>query len=349
MGALSIGFDTIIVGALALPWVLLVLHLFFSRNESSIRSLLDWVNKQNQPAVAGVLLFAMTYSLGSAVSRIAQDFFDDDDLHIRVSDYLLRVGVTESSIRSNVYCEISQLLKALPKTSESAGAGANTGQSKASVQGRDPLCVFAGKWMIQQTDSSVTPEVAREMQNLTGDGSVTSRWIDKMEDMTGDRFRLKEAAVLLRGTDQTERLRQFRDQIMVLRGAAFNGMLAFSFCLFWWCSKYHSPLRWSVLSIYVLLGSIACTNHFADHRDSPPFMEFTLLSLAAAGGRLLWQLRPRKNAHPHAQHGRGEIRLPYVFLALFLSVSAFLGWWATQVLYDQQVIYSYEALSMTTH
>jgi hypothetical protein len=99
MGAFSIAFDIIIVGALALPWVLLVIHVFFSANESSLKKLLDWVKDQNQPAVAGVLLFAMTYSLGSAVSRIAQDFFDDDDLHIQVSNYLLQVGVTETSIR----------------------------------------------------------------------------------------------------------------------------------------------------------------------------------------------------------------------------------------------------------
>jgi hypothetical protein len=31
-------------------------------------------------------------------------------------------------------------------------------------------------------------------------------------------------------------------------------------------------------------------------------------------------------------------------LAAFLSSTAFLGWWATQVLYDQQVFYSYQAL-----
>jgi len=33
MGALSIAFDTIIVGTLALTWVLLVVHLFFSNTE----------------------------------------------------------------------------------------------------------------------------------------------------------------------------------------------------------------------------------------------------------------------------------------------------------------------------
>ena len=41
MGAFSIAFDTIIVGSLALTWVLLI-HLFFSDNELRI-------GKQNQP------------------------------------------------------------------------------------------------------------------------------------------------------------------------------------------------------------------------------------------------------------------------------------------------------------
>jgi hypothetical protein len=49
MGAFSIAFDTIIVGSLALTWVLLVIHLFFSDNELRIGKILDWVGKQNQP------------------------------------------------------------------------------------------------------------------------------------------------------------------------------------------------------------------------------------------------------------------------------------------------------------
>jgi len=49
--------------------------------------------------VAGVLLFAMAYFLGSAVSRIAQDFFNDDDLGMRV---------TEDNIRGSVYCQPSE-------------------------------------------------------------------------------------------------------------------------------------------------------------------------------------------------------------------------------------------------
>ena len=39
MGAISIAFDTIIAGALALPWLLLVVHLFFPNGEQHVSDL----------------------------------------------------------------------------------------------------------------------------------------------------------------------------------------------------------------------------------------------------------------------------------------------------------------------
>jgi hypothetical protein len=76
-------------------------------------------------------------------------------------------------------------------------------------------------------------------------------------------------------------------------------------------------------------------------------MEFTLLVLAAAGWVVLWPRAPKVTGAPgeaHIQNGRGRIRVPYLLLAAFLTASSFLGWWSTQVLYDQQVFYSYQAL-----
>ena len=84
MGALTIAFDTTIVGALALPWVASwPSTCFFWRGRAASKCCCAGCRRQNQPAVAGVLLFAMTYTLGSAVSRMAQDFFNDNDLHVQ--------------------------------------------------------------------------------------------------------------------------------------------------------------------------------------------------------------------------------------------------------------------------
>jgi hypothetical protein len=321
MGTFSIAFDIIVVGALAIPWVLLVFHLFFSDRESSVVTLLAWLNKwvieKDQAALAGVLLFAMAYPLGSVVSRIAQDFFDDDDLHLQVLGRVYRVGVTESTIRAEVYCE-QQLL--IPQT-----------LIDSLKVGSEPFgvdeCSYTRTWQVLPIYESK---------------------IKDQNERAGDIFFVQEGAILLRGTDQTERLRQFRDQIMVLRGAAFNGLLAFSLCLFWWSAKFQSRLRWVALSPYLLTGLVALYHHLSERAASdPPYMEFTLLVLATAGGYVLWHPKPNpKDAQGKdvAHNGRGEIRAAYLILSVFLALTVFQGWWATQVLYDKQVIYSYRAM-----
>jgi hypothetical protein len=295
---------------------------FFSGNVSRVKSLLHWVVQQNQPAVAGVLLFAMTYALGSIVSRIAQDFFDDDDLHIHALNHLYRVGVTESSIRADVYCST------LTRDTDPKPSGPAAGKPNPP-EGKNPDCKYAGRWIVPIRD----PDTYNQ---------ITNEWINDQQDSARYIFAVHEATLLLKGTDPTERLRQFHDQIMVLRGAAFNGMVAFSLCLFWWLSQFQSGLRWTVLLLYLFPAIVASVNHFGDHVHDPTYMEFNLWVLAAAGSCLLWQRR-RKKGQPRAENGRGEIRFAYVTLSLFLTVSVFLGWWATQVLYDEQVIYSYRA------
>jgi hypothetical protein len=319
MGSFSIAFDTIVVGALALPWIFLVIHLFFPENESRISSLVDWVNKQNQPAVAGLLLFAMAYPLGSVVSRIAQDCFDDDDLYAQAMGRVFRVGVTmtQTSILTHVYCQekeqglISQTL--IDSLSNRPG----------QYETNDSPCLYKGHWLIPQTHQRLS----------------------RSEGLAGDIFHVQEGALLLQGTDKNERLRQYHDERMVLRGAAFDGLVAFSLCLFWWNAERKSKLRYALPFVYLLPGLVALHNHLLIERaaSNPPLLEFTLLVLSLAGWYLLWQSRSKgkggQGASP-AVNGRGHIRPAYLLLALFLTVTAFLGWQATEALYDQQVIYS---------
>jgi len=311
--ALSIAFDTIIVGALALPWVLLVIHLFFSDNEGRIGSLVKWVKEQQQPALAGVLLFALAYSLGSAVSRIAQDFLNDDDLYISVFGPLFRVGVTEASIRADVYCREQRLV---PQTLVDSLVEPDQFSTK------DLKCQYTGTWVVPQ------PYVFLN---------------DAQSDMAAQVFHIQEGALLLKGTDANERLRQFHDQIMVLRGAAFDGWVAFSLCLFWGSAKFKPWLRWAVPLLYLVPGSIALYHHLRERAVSePPYMEFTWLVLALAGWYVLWQRRRKKKrgvpATPGVEDGRGKFRFVYLALSAFLTLTAVLGWWSTERLYDQQVI-----------
>lgn len=329
--------DTIIVGALALPWVLLAYHLFFpegisapaiatsapsekpavslqsgepaDQNKSSlasaaettssldgrVRALFEWVKGQNQTAVAGVLLFAIAYFLGSGISRIAQDFFDDNDLHL---------WPTETTIRINVQSQVEEALRRASLTMPEKGE--TIPSSPCSVGKLSP------------------------------------------EDVT---FHVREAAVLFKGTDANERLYQYHNQIMVLRGATFSGLVAFSLCLFWWSTGLRSWLAWGTVAIYFCPAMFASVEHIRDRRcghSGPPYMEFTLFALAATGAYLLWIYGPRGNSvHRQAARacGQGRIKPAYLVLSALLTFAAFFGWWATEVLYDQQVIYSFIDMS----
>jgi hypothetical protein len=413
MGALTIAFDTTIVGALAMPWVAMVIHLFFFSGERSIVALLRWVRKQNQPAVAGVLLFAITYSLGSGVSRIAKDFFNDDDLHLQFRTnppLMIRVGVTENRILASVYCKQAPLLQ--------VGSNRTDSHSAASPHaGTDPLSeeirMFTSRspkgFMCQHTSSwalLVKPrEDDKEDENYEND-----EWL---YDIAADIFGLQENALMEKGADYTVRLRQLHDQVMVLRGVAFNGVLGFSLCLFAWsgqvrCRQPRSALRWAlavVPGIYLALTVIALLHHI--FRESglsePPFLEYTLLLLGAAGAWLAWWRPPeqkpeeaRRNGHPvlgnsdagplapaglsqagpspadpsqagssqtdpsqgHAAEAKEadtdkrkgrkycwqtEPWGRYALLSLILTGAAIFGWWSTEVLYAEQVIYSYNS------
>jgi hypothetical protein len=353
MGALTIAFDTTIVGALALPWVVLVVHLFFLSGESSIEILFRWVRKQNQPAVVSVLLFAMAYTLGSAVSRIAQDFFNDNDLHLEAFGRLFRDGVTEKRVLTSVYCD-SNKANLLPAAKENPVLAdkINTFQN---VPGMQELCKQTLNWSVRLNPG--WPDRAKQDRELN----------NAAEDLFG----LQENALMDKGGDYTVRLRQLHDQVMVLRGAAFNGVIGFSLCLFGLGAKFRrdhpgSWLRWVFVPVpvlYLFVGLIAVGHHFLDRVPSdPPYMEFTLLLLAGAGVWLLWRPAAPRPADParqfhHPKETGAEKKPgaksswleerwpPLVVVSAILTAATVLGWWSTEVLYAEQVVYSYDSLT----
>jgi hypothetical protein len=388
VGALTIAFDTVIVGALALPWVLLLVHLFLFKDENG---LLEWFKKQDfgknqqMAAVTGVLLFGLAYTLGSAMSRIAQDFFNDDDLRV---PKLLRMAMTEDRIIASVYCNADrrslsaagnptlagkidafQCLKSNCCKPDTTGEGSHSPdvetapkETKSVSQLQKPDCCsndhnVASK--ATKTTNSAAPAPQPEclcQRILSGKGRYlydADRQKEKQLIATArDIFGLQENALLLRGEDATLRLRQLHDQIMVLRGATFNGLLAFSFCLFAWGAKERrekprSLWRWLlalVPAIFLFLAAEAFYHHAQERSiGDPPYMEFSMFMVGAVGAVLLWW--PRSRLLASGSPGSGPrwrwAALSLVFAVLF--VAGVLGWWSTEVLYGQQVIYSYDA------
>ena len=112
MDALKLAFDTLVVGALALPWLWLFMRVFFqrgSREQDLTFPLMSALSDTTRQTVAAVLILALGYFLGSAVSRISSDFFDDNDILGRMP--------TQTSIRQGVYlheyCDEHSVLAAL--------------------------------------------------------------------------------------------------------------------------------------------------------------------------------------------------------------------------------------------
>ena len=127
MDALKLAFDTIIVGALALPWLALIIDFYlFSRGESfKVLSPLQQAGSAVPQAVSAVLLFTAAYFLGAAVSRISGDLFNDDDLG---------QGVTEDRIRAEVYCNPANLPPSVKPFEFCRGANRLIGARKAFDQ-----------------------------------------------------------------------------------------------------------------------------------------------------------------------------------------------------------------------
>ena len=108
---LKFAFDTLIIGALALPWLWLFMRIFFqrtSKQDNLTFPVISALSPPSQQTVTGVLIIALGYFLGSAVSRISSDFFDDPDI--------LHGIPNQSSIRQAVYlheyCDAHSVLAA---------------------------------------------------------------------------------------------------------------------------------------------------------------------------------------------------------------------------------------------
>ncbi|HEY6768591.1 MAG TPA: hypothetical protein VI386_27850 [Candidatus Sulfotelmatobacter sp.] len=287
MDALKIAFETIIVGALALPWIALLVDLFSPTKEQLLNVLLDKLKDQSVAAVAGALLFAMAYLVGSSVARLGEDFFNDEDL---------RTKFTEDEIRTSVYCRPTEPWLI------------------------DPGISLTGRNGVQITAANI----------CTGD----------MNNNVSQAFSVQESSLLLAGPDKTESLRYLHQQMVVLRGASFDGLIITLLSLFGFCAIHGRAGRLCLILLSLLLFAWALYatihhlgNHWHNLASEPPLMEGLLFAIALGG------ISVTRRSVPDRAYGYGLI-----FSAL-LTMLAFSGWWSSEVLYDRTVIFNIYAFS----
>lgn len=206
MEALKLAFDTVIVGALALPWLAFILDLALRpRNVGKYQVWSLWSFLKGKAvkmgitipsAVAGVLLFVAAYFVGVVVTRASGDFFNDE---------MPRPLPTEDHIRTAAYCDLTYIVE------DKDGITKLIDEAKRRPPAPAPKAEKTATEKTTADPCGETKEAEKAIQRL---------------------FQVQEAALLLEGGDKTDRLNQLHSQILVLRGAAFNGLLTFMLCLF---------------------------------------------------------------------------------------------------------------------
>ena len=296
MEALKLAFETVIVGALALPWLAFVLDLFFrpkNGNKNPSWNLWSFIKGETGkigmelPAVASIFLFVAAYSMGVVVIRASGDFFNDE---------APGNWPTEDHIRKAAYCELA------------------------------PSVASEG-WMADLYGQSVSAETTEVETSRCGETSDAKEAIKRI-------FNLQESALLLEGGDKNDRLNQLHSQILVLRGAAFNGLLTIALCMSGLLGRLSCRRVCGVLlMIAALIFGVWIFTAHSHGLDDPPFMEITCILLGFAGGYVSW------TDAPEGQYGAG------IMLSVLAFVVAFLGWWWSELIYDQEVFYSFYAES----
>jgi hypothetical protein len=313
MEALKLAFDTLIIGALALPWLAVLMHLYslppINGKAGKHVALMAAVPEHTRDIVFGVAILALGYFLGAAVSRVSDDFFGDADLWSLP---------TEPSIREDVYyheyCDVRGVVAAATLPYRLA----------------EPAVLFCPA---KATGSS------ERLQREAG-------WHDHWGDAITQFFRLEEAKLLLQGDDKTTRLRELHDQIVILRGATLNGMMLSTLCLFGFCASYRRGLRgWlkfgsthapavalSLYGAFTLFWLFWLIRHDPDAFRDPPLAEGLMAMVGIAG---LLATSPPESRVKYA-HGCG--------VSFALTLVAYGAWWWTEVMHNQGVIHAYPTL-----
>jgi hypothetical protein len=285
-----------IVGVLALPWLVIVLRAFArDSGAASIETIIPFFShlpKEIKAPFISIMAIAMGYLLGAAISRVSFDFFDDE---------LWWKMPTIHGIRNNVYCN-EQSVVLLPK-----------GWHKRTNPGE-----------------AITCRIATE---------------DLDDDDLQEIFNLQESKLLLTGVDKIDRLQQLHQQVIVLRGAALNGLLLSILCAFGLCADWRKRFddsRWKWLTFLPMLvafvgGVFALHNHIAynlgHNLSEPPIVESALILLGLVGPLVV------------SRQEQPRFYFNGCLVGLTLYVIAYGGWWWTEVMYDQLVLHSFYMLS----
>ena len=313
LDALKFAFEILIVGALAMPWIAVLSRMFPGREYSEFKFDLGFIPSGARTGVEVAVVVAFGYLLGSAASRFSRDFFNDE---------MWQPLPTEDLIRDNVYFV-----------------------EYCSLQ------FFPYKYWSEPGHLKPMPDFCpEEDKNLTFN-ELSDDKHKGFDELVQEVFRLQDSVLLLKGVDKVDRLKQYFDQINILRGAAFNAVILFCLALFGgvgqlkkrWAINLPSRPLFFLPALFTIIGAlISLRNHWYvnpnSHYSDPPLAEIVMILLGVIGLLVAWKPEGSKPGK----------EMPYFricCIALVWLVVSFGGWWWTEVMYDHQVIHSLAEIS----
>ncbi len=320
MDALKFAFDTLVVGALALPWLWLFMRIFFQRGsgEQALKfPLIDALSESTRQAVAGVLILAVGYLLGSAVSRISSDFFNDKEI--------LHELPTQSSIRQGVYlheyCDVHSVLLAREPPAELFELPG--GQAAFCKKEGDQLEQLVAEFFSLQ-EGKLLLEGEEKLGRL-------HEFHDQIEILRGAAL---NGTILFTlswfGLCALYRAQLPAGKLRILLKCVSYAPAAVCLILgLWLMGQHYSHLNEPARTLFVSASNAnPSPNPYEGHRD-PPLAEAVMVLLGVGGLCLrLTDDNPRLFRN-------------VCLMAGVLTLIAYGSWWWTEVLYDQQVIHSF--------
>jgi len=356
LDALKFAFEILIVGVLALPWLALLSQMLEAVGPSStLPAFPNFVPDAARSTVTVALVIAFGYVAGSVVARASRDFFNDELLRPLPTEDLIRIAVYQGE-----YCGQDQMNvnENAPFVGESTVLSDDSDLFEDSVEHalpRHPSAAIKTQHSLHEKyRNAFCPTEAMAKQPLSSKDVA-----EKLEQHITNMFRLQEGEMLLLGEDKVERLKQYYDQITVLRGAALNSLVLLVICIMGCCANLRvragANLKKTFLAylpaaalfcfgIYELGGhyrhihAAAMRLHHSDLiswsqtmdalYDDPPLAELVLILLGAVG--LLVILKAKKTT----------AYLRTAVVAAIVTTVCLGSWWWTEIMYDLQVVHS---------
>jgi hypothetical protein len=354
LDALKFAFEILIVGALALPWIAVLSRMFPISAESEFPSFLSIVPDAARASVTIAVILAFGYVTGSVVSRASRDLFNDELLKPLPTEDLIREAVYQDA-----YC--GQDLMNMDENLPNIGEFVELDESLPLFDEYDPLP--------PKSKITLKNEVSLKQKHRTLHEKYKKAFCPgldspaKLDEHIKNMFRLQESELLLVGEDRLERVKQYYDQITVLRGAAFNGLMLFSICLLGFFGNIklrfagRPRLVWVAFILPAFLvgfGLYSLHGHLDETiatarviynvpeltvnptvpqvisvlRSDPPLAELILVLLGIVGFSIV------KRARAPAPYAATCV------IAAIVTAICLGSWWWTEIMYDLQVVHS---------